>query len=98
MARWKDITGDKIFDRWRAHLYYHLPSLAKRVFALRDFFYTGCGFHYDLEAELGYVIAKVNAHNEFYPSEIRDRIVMQVRIRRFLESLRWAEANIISLP
>lgn len=72
------------FDRWRKHVKYHLPSLARRVFALRP-------GHSDIEAELGYVIARVNAQGYNYPRHISDRIVMEVRVEGFMMDLQRAE-------
>ena len=45
---------------WRKRVKKNLPALAERVFALRKKFYAGCGFHYELEKNLGKVIAMMN--------------------------------------
>ena len=49
---------------WRKRVNKNLPELASRVFALRGTGYCGCGFHYDLEKQLGNVIKGVNLYND----------------------------------
>lgn len=55
-------TNDK-YDNWRKRIKNRLPELSQRVFALRTEVYNGCGFHYDLEMQLGYLIAGVNRYS-----------------------------------
>lgn len=52
---------DKKHDKWRNRVKKGLPELARRVFALRGTGYIGCGFHYDLERQLGAIIKEVNS-------------------------------------
>ncbi len=52
---------DKKHDKWRIRVKKGLPELARRVFALRGTGYTGCGFHYELERQLGVIIKEVNS-------------------------------------
>jgi len=47
------------FHEWQLEKTKELPDLARRVFALRNSHYSGCGFHYSLERLLGNVIASV---------------------------------------
>lgn len=39
-----------------------IPDLANRVFSLREKGYSGCGFHYALEQDLGKVICMLNTN------------------------------------
>lgn len=48
------------YIKWRKRVNKGLPSFANRVFALRNTGYMGCGFHYDLERQLGNLINGVN--------------------------------------
>lgn len=50
----------KKFIKWRQRVNKNLPLLANRIFALRGTGYMGCGFHYDLERQLGNLISGVN--------------------------------------
>lgn len=50
----------KKYTKWRKRVNKGLPALANRVFALRGTSYLGCGFHYDLERQLGNLISGVN--------------------------------------
>lgn len=54
---------NKKHDKWRNRVKKGLPELANRVFALRGTGYNGCGFHYDLERQLGVIIKEVNSVN-----------------------------------
>lgn len=49
------------YAKWCYRVRKKLPELANRVFALRTELYNGCGFHYDLERQLGVVIRNVNS-------------------------------------
>lgn len=55
-----DRERQRDFERWSKKAKKHLPDLARRVFALGDKTYSGCGFHYMLEARLGRVIIDLN--------------------------------------
>jgi hypothetical protein len=55
-----DRERQRDFERWQKKAKPYLPDLARRVFALRDKMYSGCGFHYVLEARLGGVIHSLN--------------------------------------
>lgn len=50
----------KKYIKWRQRVNKGLPSLANRIFSLRGTGYMGCGFHYDLERQLGNLISGVN--------------------------------------
>lgn len=49
------------YIKWCYRVRKKLPELANRVFALRTELYNGCGFHYDMERQLGVVIRNVNS-------------------------------------
>lgn len=86
----------KAFEAWRDQMKDSLPELAKRVFALRDKFYTGCGFHYGLECSLGRVIAGINNHDRNYyhlKEGMANRIALEVEVEHFNKSLAAAEAS-----
>lgn len=55
--------ANKKHDKWRNRVKKGLPGLASRVFVLRGTGYNGCGFHYDLERQLGVIIKEVNSVN-----------------------------------
>lgn len=58
----KDQHERKIkYIKWCYRVRKKLPELANRVFALRTELYNGCGFHYDMERQLGVVIGNVNS-------------------------------------
>lgn len=54
------------FNEWRKEINKKLPDLANRVFALRTKHYMGCGFHWSLEKDLGYVIHMANNFDRDY--------------------------------
>lgn len=57
----------KEYLKWRERVVKSLPDIANRVFALRYQLYSGCGFHYSLERQLGIVISNVQdvSHEAF---------------------------------
>ncbi len=80
------------FNNWRKEIGELLPSLATRVFALRNKMYYGCGFHWALEKDLGYIINVMNDFDKGY-RDIMERIVVEVRYESFLKTLEKAESN-----
>ena len=49
------------YDQWRRRTMHNiLTNLAPRVAALGRSFYSGCGFHYDKEAQLGKIITALS--------------------------------------
>ena len=80
---------NKKFDAWRNRANKGMPELAHRVFALRNKFYTGCGYHYGLEYELGRCIARLNDFGmstaNYYHGD--DAIFNQIAIKVIVESL-----------
>ena len=78
------------FNEWRKDKAKELPSLANRVFALRDKGYMGCGFHWALEKELGYIISVMNDFDRRY-NKMTDRVVVEVRYKMFVENIEKAE-------
>ena len=79
------------FNNWRKEIGELLPSLATRVFALRNKMYYGCGFHWALEKDLGYIINVMNDFDKGY-RDIMERIVVEVRYESFLKTLEKAES------
>lgn len=59
----------KEYIKWRERVARNLPSISIRVFALRKQSYSGCGFHYSLERQLGIAISNVqNVNHEAFES------------------------------
>ena len=69
-----------------------LPDLSLRVFALRNKFYTGCGFHYTLESSLGWLMTTLNSFDNEY-RKVWEQIIWDVKYRSFMENLESAELN-----
>lgn len=80
---------EKEFNDYRAKIAKDLPSLASRVFALRSKSYPGCGFHYSMEARLGYVIQHVNNFGETYG--FVERVMFEVQVSSLYDSVKEAE-------
>lgn len=78
--------SDKQFDKWRKRVRKDLPNLANRVFNLRGKGYIGCGFHWNLEKDLGYIIRSVSNFDS-YPDNME-----QILIKIVTESL-YKELN-----
>lgn len=78
--------SNKQFDKWRERVRKDLPNLANRVFSLRGVGYTGCGFHWSLEKDLGYVIRGISNFDS-YPDNME-----QILIKIVTESL-YKELN-----
>jgi hypothetical protein len=74
--------------QWRKRVNAHLPTLAARVFALRDKSYMGCGFHYGLEKQLGSLIAWVNDYDNplTFSTRIRDELGLGFLLRGLLRA------------
>lgn len=83
----------KDFNNWRKEIGKLLPSLAIRVFALRNKMYYGCGFHWALEKDLGFIINVMNDFDKDY-RKMAERIVIEVRYENFLQKLERAESNV----
>ena len=85
----------KKFNKWRKDIGKELPDLSKRVFALRKIGYVGCGFHWSLEKDLGYVIHMANDFDPKMPehsfSDMANRIVAKVRYEHFIKRLEEIE-------
>lgn len=80
---------DRKFEKWRKGVNAHLPNLSQRIFALRGILYQGCGFHYDLERQLGRVIMEINNYNDptrpYYHQ--REKIVNRIGLEVLVDSL-----------
>ena len=53
----------KEYVKWRKRVVRSLPDISNRVFALRHQLYSGCGFHYSLERQLGIAISNIQNVN-----------------------------------
>ena len=67
----------KKFDKWRERVRNKLPELASRVFALRNKGYTGCGFGWAIEKDLGYIIRSVSNFDS-YPDWMEQTLIKVV--------------------
>ncbi len=76
---------------WRKRVNKSLPKLADRVFTLRSRFYSGCGFHYGMEKNLGRAIAQ----NNDYDSHLTwDRMILEkVILEQLYQSVKEAEKS-----
>ena len=83
----------KEFNKWRKKIGKTLPELASRAFALRKVGYMGCGFHWSLEKDLGYIISMMNDFDRGY-RDFADRIVVKVRYECFIERLEEIESEV----
>jgi hypothetical protein len=81
------------FNKWRKEIGKTLPELASRVFALRTKGYMGCGFHWSLEKDLGYIIAIMNDFDRDY-RDFDARIAVEVKYKCFIERLKEIENEI----
>ncbi len=76
---------------WRKRANRQLPKIAERVFALRKRFYSGCGFHYGMERELGKAIAMVN---DFTSVLTLDKIVLEkIVVEALFKNVKEAEKS-----
>ena len=83
----------KKFNKWRKEIGKILPELASRVFALRLVGYAGCGFHWGLEKDLGYIIVMMNNFDKSY-RDLSDRISAEVEYECFIERLEEIESEV----
>lgn len=82
---------DQEYHAWQRRLAKDLPDLARRVFALRDRLYMGCGVHYGLEKSLGQVITIANDYEIL--GSFPDRPANEAIVADFHKRLREAEAS-----
>lgn len=69
-----ELKNNMEFDKWRKEQRKALPELSNRVYSLRGKLYNGCGFHWSLEKDLGYIIKNISDYDS-YPSDI-DQILL----------------------
>lgn len=81
----------KEWHAWCARMNVHMPAICARVFALRGTGYRGSGTHYAMEAELGYVLAKLNTMDR---PAISTTIIARVRLEALLRDLIRAEFSV----
>lgn len=92
--------ANSAFEKWRQRVIERLPTLATRVFALREKFYMGCGFHWGLEKELGTVISRLNNYDENYyhgQEGISNRVILEVTVEGLHKRLREAEDSAVEM-
>ncbi|RYD40917.1 MAG: hypothetical protein EOP83_34625 [Verrucomicrobiaceae bacterium] len=80
-------------ERWRREQAKLLPDLTRRVFALREVTYSGCGFHYALEASLGRLITGIMQYDSVLT--VAERISLEIGIEMLIEKIGEAEASVI---
>lgn len=83
----------KKYTKWRKRVNKGLPALANRVFALRGTGYIGCGFHYDLERQLGNLISGVN-RTDREAFEFTFRISMEILCAELYKDINQIEKEI----
>lgn len=82
-------------EKWALKVKKHFPELAQRVFALRDKHYMGCGFHYDLERNLGIVIASLNDYTTHRRGikEFAFHSMRKINVMRLFQEIKKAEKS-----
>jgi hypothetical protein len=72
-----------------------VPELCARVFALRKTGYWGCGFHWGMEKDLGYLMNRLNDYDsgaQFYgPMGHVHQHALRLALEMFLEQVARAE-------
>jgi len=81
------------FNKWRKAITKRLPNLTKRVFTLRKTGYFGCGFHWALEKDLGWIIHMANNYDKSY-RDIGDQLVSRARYEVFIGRLEEIENSL----
>ena len=89
----QEIQELKKFNKWRKEIGETLPDLANRVFALRKKSYMGCGFHWSLEKDLGWIIATMNDFDRSY-RDWGTRIIVEVRYEQLIKQMEEIENEI----
>lgn len=85
---------NKKYTAWRNKVNERLPNISCRVFELRKKFYSGCGFHYGLEALLGKVIHMINNYdmNCYHGIEgISNQIINRVLVEELFNKVQKIE-------
>jgi len=93
MDKLQNSRETKKFNRWRKDIGKTLPELSTRVFNLRGTGYTGCGFHWGLEKDLGKIISTMNDFDRSY-SDWSLRQTVEVVYECFIERLEEIESEI----
>lgn len=85
------------FDHWREMTLATAAAIGRRVFALRDSGYTGCGFHWQLERLFGICLAELSDYDspKFHEGAAAavERLNTQARWRHLLLRVDEAEAS-----
>ena len=90
------MKANKDFNDWRSKQAKMIPELAARIFALRNRFYMGCGFHWSIEKRLGGIIHGLNDYDsDYYHTEegLAKQIVLEVSIEALYKDVLKAEES-----
>lgn len=89
------------FSNYRKEVNEKLPEIARKVFALRKMSYVGCGFHWCLEKNLGWVLAEVNNYDKgsYYHSKQKSdvfmtRTILKVRVKELFKDIERIEKEL----
>jgi hypothetical protein len=88
--------SNKEFTDWRQAEADKMPALAARVFALRNKMYTGCGFHWGMERDLGVIIARLNDYDTDYyhgTEALARQIGLEVHLEQLYKHVEQAEKS-----
>lgn len=89
---------DETFSEWRRAEIKKLPELAARVFALRGTGYPGCGYHWSMERDLGWVICRLSNYDDrdclHGPEKYSRRLMLEVNLEMLYEDVEKAEQAI----
>lgn len=87
----------KKYLAWRSRVEAGLPDLSKRVFALREKSYLGCGFQWSIEKELGKVIFSIMNHDDapLDPSisAVAKRLIIKSLVHHMFKTVHHAEIS-----
>jgi hypothetical protein len=87
--------SNRAFNKWRKRVKASLPGLSKRVFALRNCMYMGCGFQWSIqwsiEKSLGYVIHDICNFDKYH--DISEQIILRVCVEGLYKDVKKAELS-----
>jgi hypothetical protein len=90
------------FNKWRARTCNTIPALATRVFALRDVYYLGCGYHWNMERSLGVCLARLNDYDSDMscpdgPIAKGKQVVLRALVEELCKQVIKAEASAVDM-
>lgn len=83
----------KAFNKWKRRASRQLPELSSKVFFLRSKSYTGCGFHWSLEKDLGFCINHIMNYDKRY-TDIMQNISIQVVFESLIKEVKKIESSL----